>query len=68
MIAGKKRNISSYIFSDWDPRRWQRHISTPILKIQSNCLRFDGLDPNTMYTIHIATELEGKTVVQVLMI
>ena len=27
--------------------------------------RFDGLDPHTMYTIHIATELEGKTVVQV---
>ena len=31
-------------------------------------LRFDGLDPNTMYTIHIATELEGKTVVQVFII
>ena len=27
--------------------------------------RFDGLDPSTKYTIHIATELEGKTVVQV---
>ena len=33
-----------------------------------HCLRFDGLDPNTMYTIHIATELEGKTVVQVFMV
>lgn len=31
-------------------------------------LRFDGLDPNTMYTIHIATELEGKTVVQVFIV
>jgi len=26
--------------------------------------RFDGLDPSTKYTIHISTELEGKTVVQ----
>ena len=32
---------------------------------KDNLPRFDGLDPHTMYTIHIATELEGKTVVQV---
>ena len=28
--------------------------------------RFDGLQPTTSYTIHVATELDGKTVVQVL--
>ena len=26
--------------------------------------RFDGLQPGTSYDIHIATELDGKTVVQ----
>ena len=26
--------------------------------------RFDGLKPGTSYDIHIATELDGKTVVQ----
>ena len=29
--------------------------------------RFDGLNLEKMYTIHVATELEGKTVVQVIL-
>ena len=28
-------------------------------------MRFDGLEPTTAYTIHVATELDGRTVVQV---